>query len=150
MNQILVPLDGSDCSLRALDEAVDFALNLKTGLVLCHVVDVSRAAVMSGGEPQLIAGCLEEVQAEGKHVVRQAVARVAGRVAVTTRSVEGMPAEQIERLAAEIQPSFIVMGSHGRTGLKRLVMGSVTEGVVRASPVPVMVVPCAHPRPADR
>jgi nucleotide-binding universal stress UspA family protein len=43
-----------------------------------------------------------------------------------------------------LNANFIVLGSHGRTGLDRLVMGSVAEGVVRAAPVPVMVFPCRH------
>jgi nucleotide-binding universal stress UspA family protein len=144
MAAILVPVDGSDCSLRALDVASDFAARLGAGIVVCHVVDLSRAAAMSGGEPQLIAGCLEELHSEAKDIIDRAVARVAPGVAASARTVEGTPVEEIEQLACELAPAFIVVGSHGRTGLDRLMMGSVAEGVVRAAAVPVMVVPCGH------
>ena len=58
-----------------------------------------------------------------------------------TRIADGMPLDQIGRIAAEIRPGFIVMGSHGRSGVNRALMGSVAEGVARRSPVPVMIVP---------
>jgi nucleotide-binding universal stress UspA family protein len=144
MNPILVPVDGSDCSRRALDVAVDFAGTLGAEIVVCHVADLSRAATMSGGEPQLVGGALEELQVEGAQILADAVKQIAGRVPASTRAGEGTPVEEIDRIASQIVPSFIVVGSHGRSGLRRLVMGSVAEGVVRAAPVPVMVVPCAH------
>lgn len=140
-NFILVPVDGSDRSLRALDVARDFAASLVAGLVVCHVVDLSRAAVLSGGAAQLVPGCLEELQSEGSTILAGALERVGNRVSATSCIAEGAPVAEIERLAAEIRPSLIVIGSHGRTGLSRLVMGSVAEGVVRAAAVPVMVVP---------
>jgi nucleotide-binding universal stress UspA family protein len=96
---------------------------------------------MSGGAAQLVAGCCEELQAEGRRIVDEAVERATRHVVASSCIVEGTPVEEIKRLAAEIQPRFIVMGTHGRSGLNRLVMGSVAEGVVRTAPVPVMVVP---------
>ena len=59
---------------------------------------------------------------------------------VETKLVEGSPAKEILRLAREIKPELIVMGTHGRTGLGRLLMGSVAEEVVRKSPFPVLTV----------
>lgn len=143
MNPILVPVDGSECSLRALDLAAALGAKLGTSIVVCHVLDIGRAAAMSGGEPQLVAGCLEALKSEGKEIVDEAVKRVAAGIEVSSRTPEGAPVEEIERLAGELVPSFIAIGSHGRTGLDRLMMGSVAEGVVRHAPVPVMVVPCA-------
>lgn len=139
--RILVPIDGSACSLEALDVAIGFAAELGSEVIVCHVVDLARAATMSGGEAQLVAGCLEELQAEGMALVADAENRVAGRVPVSAQTAEGAPVAEIERLAAEIEPTFIVIGSHGRTGLNRLLMGSVAEGVVRSAPAPVMVIP---------
>ena len=138
---ILVPVDGSACSLEALDVAVGFAAALGSDVIVCHVVDLARAATLSGGEAQLVAGCLEELQAEARALVADAENRVAGRVPVSAQTAEGAPVAEIERLAAEIEPTFIVIGSHGRTGLSRLLMGSVAEGVVRSAPAPVMVIP---------
>lgn len=144
MNPILVPVDGSDCSSRALDFAAELAAKLGSPIVLCHVLDVGRAAAMSGGEPQLIAGCLDMLETEGKEIIDEAVARVTSGVAVSSRTPEGEPVEEIERLASELKPSFIAIGTHGRTGLSRLMMGSVAEGVVRKARFPVMVVPCTQ------
>lgn len=139
--RILVPVDGSEDSLRALDLASGVASELHGEIIICHVIDLARAATMSGGQAQLVVGCLEELQREGTTILADAVNRLAHRVPVSTRTADGSPIAEIERLASEINPAFVVIGSHGRTGLNRLVMGSVAEGVVRSSPVPVMVVP---------
>ena len=139
--RVLVPLDGSETSDRALDAAADFAARIGAEIVACHVVDLARAAAMSGGEAQLVAGCLEALHDEGRSILKDAERRVAGRVQVTTRVVDGTPVEAIEKLAEEISAAYIVLGSHGRSGLTRLVLGSVAEGVVRAARIPVMVVP---------
>jgi len=139
--RLLVPIDGSDPSLHALDVASEFASRLHAELVVCHVVDLARVAMLSGGQAQLIPGCLEEVESEGKSLLGDALARVDRGVRTASRSVKGAPVDEILRLAAEIRPEFIVMGTHGRTGLGRVLMGSVAEGVVRGALVPVMVVP---------
>lgn len=141
MTRILVPVDGSEYSNRALDVAVELACALRAELVIANVVDLTRAAVMSGGQAQLVAGALEELQAEGRRLVHEASARVAGKAATTTRIAEGNPVDEIEKLAAKVNASYIVMGTHGRSGFKRAVMGSVAEGVARRAPVPVLIVP---------
>jgi nucleotide-binding universal stress UspA family protein len=141
MMRILVPVDGSEYSNRALDVAVDLARALGAEVVIANVVDLTRAAVMSGGQAQLVGGALEELQDDGKRLVGEARARVAGKAATTTRVVEGSPIDEIEKLAVQLKASYIVMGTHGRSGLNRAVMGSVAEGVARRAPVPVMIVP---------
>ncbi len=142
MKAILVPVDGSDCSMHALDFAVELASSLGAEIVVCHVLDLSRAAAMSAGAAQLVEESMQLLRTEGKEIVDRAVARAGAKVPVSTRVPEGAPVEQIEQLAAELPANFIVLGSHGRTGLDRLLMGSVAEGVVRAASVPAMVVPC--------
>jgi universal stress protein A len=128
--------------------AAEVGANLGAELVLCHVVDLRKAATLSGGEAQLVPGCLEELESEGKAIVADARKRVGSRVSVSSRIAQGAPVDEIDRLAAEERTSFIVIGSHGRSGLGRLVMGSVAEGIVRAAPVPVIVVPAKYARPA--
>lgn len=144
MKPILVPVDGSDCSMRALDFAVELASSLAAEIVVCHVLDLSRAAAMSGGAAQLAEESMELLRTEGKDIVDRALARAGAKVPVSARLPEGAPVEQIEQLAAELPADFIVLGSHGRSGLQRLLMGSVAEGVVRAASVPAMVVPCGR------
>lgn len=141
MNALLVPVDGSECSLHALDVAADLAKRLGSDLMLCHVVDLGRAAGMSGGEPMLLQGCYEELQAEGSYILDQATTRVGGKVHVSRHPAEGAPIAEILRLETELSPVMIVIGSHGRSGFKRLVIGSVAEGVARESVVPVLIVP---------
>ena len=145
---ILVPVDGSKSSLRALDVAAELAADLHAEIVVCHVVSLAEAALLSGGDAQLLPGCLEQVEANGKAIVAEALSRVDGRIAVSSQPAEGDPVEEIERIAVRMQPAFIVIGSHGRTGLSRALMGSVAEGVLRRAPVPVMVVPSKYPQAA--
>jgi nucleotide-binding universal stress UspA family protein len=64
---------------------------------------------------------------------------------IETKLVEGEPATEILRAAREIQPDLIVMGTHGRTGLVRLLMGSVAEAVLRKAPCPVLSVKAPVP-----
>ena len=146
--KLLVPVDGSGPSLHALDSAVELAQKTRGDLILCHVVNLAEVAMLSGGEPQLLSGCLEECQAQGNAILDEAVTRVGDRVAVTTRSAEGEPVEEIERLAREIAPDFIVIGSHGRSGIGRTILGSIAEGVMRSAPVPVIVIPVKQPHAA--
>lgn len=138
---ILVPLDGSSCATRALDLAAAFAAGLAEPVVVAHVVDLAQAGVMSGGQPQLVPESLELLHSEAKVIVDDGLRRVAQRVPASSCVLEGAPVGEIERLAAQLPAGYIVIGSHGRSGLSRLLMGSVAEGVVRAATVPVMVVP---------
>ncbi|MGC2406553.1 MAG: universal stress protein [Candidatus Cybelea sp.] len=139
--RIMVPLDGSETSDRALDVAIDLAHALGAELVLCNVIDLSKVALISGGQAQLVEESSEEVQAEGRRILDDGLQRVAKRVPALTRIVVGTPVDDIERLAGELEPAFIVMGTHGRTGFRRAILGSVTEGVARRAPAPVLIVP---------
>ena len=141
----MVALDGSEYSLSALDAAVDAAASLHAELALCHVVELSRAAVLSGGEAQLVPGCLEELQAQGQALLARAEQRVRDRVPASRYTVEGESVDGILQLCALLRARMIVIGSHGRTGFGRALMGSVAEEVVRRSAVPVMVVRAKRP-----
>jgi nucleotide-binding universal stress UspA family protein len=139
---ILVPVDGSDLSLKAVDVAADLARSLQEAMVICFVVNVVKAAAMTGGQVQFVGGCLEALWAEGESIVKAAADRAGARTArVETRVVQGSPSEEIMRTADELHAGWIVMGSHGRNGLSRALMGSVAEGVIRHSNVPVLIVP---------
>jgi nucleotide-binding universal stress UspA family protein len=149
MDKLLVPVDGSDCSLHALDVAAELARQLDAMLLVCHVVDLGKAAAMSGAEPELLDGCYEVLQDEGKRIVADAAKRVGITAPVSTVIVQGAAVAEIHRLTAEMSLRFVVIGSHGRTGIKRALLGSVAEGVTRGSAVPVIVVP-APKRLKDR
>jgi nucleotide-binding universal stress UspA family protein len=142
--RILVPIDGSPTSARGLREAIGFAKAQKARLQLVHVVDVHNAmlaGLSSGDTVTDLAAALEE---RGRRLLDSAAAlvRKSGLACETVllESLTGPAAEPIVRQARKWRADLIVIGTHGRRGLKRLVMGSDAEQIVRNAPVPVMLV----------
>jgi nucleotide-binding universal stress UspA family protein len=138
--QILVPVDGSDCSLHALDVAAAFAREQQARLSVVTVVDPAKAAAMAFGEASMAAACMDALDDEGKTLVEDAVARVRATWTADVAVLDGAPIDSIVEHARGTGADLIIIGSHGRSGLSRLVLGSVAEGVIRHSTVPVMVV----------
>lgn len=142
-SRILVPVDGSGPSKQALAEAIKLARSLNASIRLLHVVDVwsllaSEATAASYG------ALFEMLRDEGAQLLNQSAdgVRVAG-VAVESTLVENpdvQVGECIVRKASEYHAELIVCGTHGRRGLRRLLMGSDAEYIVRHSPVPVLLV----------
>jgi nucleotide-binding universal stress UspA family protein len=141
---ILVPIDGSATAERGLREAICLAAGQKARLRLLTVVDtlVSRTVQLSPlfDTPALLTAMRQEAQALLD--AAQARAREAGVPAETVlREDRGSsPADAILDEAARHACDLIVMGTHGRRGLNRLTLGSDAELVLRASPVPVLLV----------
>ena len=136
-DRILVPTDGSDQSERAFEQALDLALTYDAELHLLNVVDVSALA----GEFDSVAvvDSLEESGRKMTHRLRDR-AEEAGVETVETLVREGVPYSTILDYADDNDVDLIVMGTHGRTGLDRYLLGSVTERVVRKSDVPVLTI----------
>jgi nucleotide-binding universal stress UspA family protein len=142
--RLLVPLDGSEPSRRALAEAIALARALNARLRLMHVLDprLLLPQAMEGGQPpeQL----LDQQSANGASLLDRAVddARQAG-VQVETVLRNDPPVRVSDQILAETrdwQADLVVMGTHGRRGLRRVLLGSDAESVLRASPVPVLLV----------
>lgn len=141
--RILVPVDGSDSGARGLAEAIALARATGATLHLLHVVDarllVAEMAMVSGTE-MLLSGW----QAAGEKLVAEAVAQARAADVSADGSVRtdagASVAEVIVREAGLVAADLIVMGTHGRRGLRRLAMGSDAEAVVRESGVPVLLV----------
>ena len=90
---------------------------------------------------------LEDVRRGATHLAEAQVARAhAAGATAESLVVEGTPADALLEVAAERGADLIAIGTHGRRGLRRLLVGSVAESVVRRSPVPVVVVRSAPPR----
>lgn len=139
---IVVPVDGSELSLRALDLAIDFSKVVGASVKIVHVVDISKAAVVGYGDPQYVSSLLSAMRDDGVVFLQSASKRAADKAASFGIELrEGNPAREIVRYAAQSDARWIVMGSHGRSGLNHFVAGSVAEGVLRISAVPVLVVP---------
>ena len=146
LHRILCPVDFSEPSLRALRHAVAFADWYESGLTALYVnptlpieggADVGTFAVGSTATAVMEARTIAVAQD-----LRGFVKRAAGDRPVDVE-VEAEPgiAEVIVARASSLPADLIVMGTHGRTGIKRLLLGSVAERVLRTAPCPVMVVP---------
>lgn len=140
IGRILCPFDGSPFSRRALEHALALAQWYKAAITLLHVY--AGGPPEPGGERRTWDAPLEP--AEHKRLVAWladtgAPVRAAG-IGLDAHVVEGRPKEEILRAARSAGSDLLVMGTHGRTGFDRLVLGSVTEGVLRHSPCPVLTV----------
>jgi len=131
---ILVPTDFSTASDAALPHAEALAKQKSASLLILHVEETPLA--YGGGE--LYYG-LPEPTSERILAMLEQVRPSDPTVAFTHRLTMGDPAGEIVRIAAEEGVEMIVLGTHGRSGMTRMLMGSVAEAVVRRAPCPVLV-----------
>ena len=134
---ILVATDGSPASAAASDEAIDLALRLGARLIVINVVNVAELTAASSMFPGTVFTAREEAEAIARAIVDDA--RRSGVVA-TYLTWEGQPGEAIVAAAESEAADLIVVGTHGRSVIGRLLLGSVSEYVVRHSRAPVLVV----------
>ncbi len=124
---ILVPVDGSPSSDKALDEAIRLAIFSGAKISLLHVLD-DLSHVRATGE-SLLAKQGEKILARGLPVECVLIAGGSGRIC-----------EHVAEHARISQADLIVVGSHGRRGVGRVLLGSDAEQIIRQAPVPVLVV----------
>lgn len=139
---IVCPTDFSDRAAPALELATALARDYSAKLVLVHVTTPPVQAVGGG----VLVGVPVDSSAEAAHLDTVRVAD--RRVEVRRLTVVGHPATEIVRLAQEEGADLIVMGTHGRGGLARVLVGSVAEAVLRHAPCPVLTVRAPFPTPA--
>jgi nucleotide-binding universal stress UspA family protein len=141
--RILVPVDGSPTSSRGLREAIRLAGGRDTALRLLHVVD--RLPLTQGMEPPAI---IEELLRSAERAGRAALeagAALAAKSGIQAQTVmrkppRGRVADAILDEARKWRAELIVMGTHGRRGVRHLLLGSDAESVVRAARAPVLLV----------
>ena len=149
IKRILAPIDFSDCSLDALEYTIQIAKRFEASVTILHMLEwVSVGLDFSATEV-----------AEGGRVRRERESRV-GELAdliraqgLTAEAVirgGGAPADVVLELAGERGADLIVMGTHGRRGLSRLLIGSVAEGVLRQAACPVITVKSPKFSPGHR
>ena len=139
ITRIVVPLDFSFSSLKALEFAADLAKPFAAELIVLFVVESVLYVVPNyGGGAAMQQMAIEQRRASERHLAR--IERRYARKGVRLRSIiqTGMPAEAIVELAKRSKADLIVMATHGRTGISRLLMGSVAERVVRTATCPVL------------
>lgn len=146
LTRIVVPLDGSALSECALIPAVDLADDLGVPLHLVRTLDVDRLreTVRAGTyAATAYARSLDEVRAAVADYLRAHELRLRGRdLRITSEVLNGAPAAELEALSRP--GDLIVLTTHGRSGLRRWLLGSVADKLVRHASVPVLVVRACH------
>ncbi len=142
---ILCPTDFSDYARAAFHLACSLARQHGAKLILLHVVDVLYGKQTYGGfEVEIRSDDYPKKQMETLQELRCPFPEVPVEYVVA----EGSPVEQILRVAQQKQADLIVMGTHGETGLRRMLLGSIAEQVLRAAPCPVVTTRPATPPPS--
>lgn len=137
---ILCPIDGSEGSIQALTTAANLAAEQNAELTICTVVDPAKAAAMAFGDPAMSAACYDALDGEARAMVEEAASKFQPTVKSKCVTIDGQPVDSIVSYATRNACDLIVMGSHGRGGLSRALLGSVAEGVVRHASIPVMII----------
>jgi nucleotide-binding universal stress UspA family protein len=133
---LVVPTDFGEPAQAALNFAIELAKTYEAKLTLLHVYGVPTVYY-----PDSVAWPLEELARAAQTSLDTAVAQVRERYNNTHGHVEvGDPREAILKYAKESGADLLVIGTHGRTGLAHLVLGSVAEWLVRMAPLPVLTV----------
>lgn len=150
IRKILVPTDFSTCAEYALRYAVDMARALGAEVRICHASARPDYQVPNLVSPAMAAAAasmvdqLQQVFAAAEHEVQDLVDRHRGDgVPISGTNADGEIDEAITHEAKAWGADMIVIGSHGRRGVSRILLGSVAERVVRHAPCPVLVV---HPK----
>lgn len=144
---ILCPIDFSECAERALDYAARMAKQFNAELRLVHAYTDPLAFVPfsrpnTAGPPTADRAVIESAQRHREKQIRRLQDMCAGHgVDAKVDEKEGEPRRVILDAAKELNADLIIMGTHGRSGAARMLMGSVAERIVRSSPCPVLVVP---------
>ena len=143
IRRILHATDYSKASERALQEAVDFAKQNKAELLVVHVIQpaVPYVAGEDIGAAELYVKLEESTKQEAQRSMNKLVQRLERlKVKAKTLLLRGIPADQIVKAAKNRRADMIVIGTHGRTGLSKLFMGSVASRVISMAQSPVLTV----------
>jgi nucleotide-binding universal stress UspA family protein len=145
-DRILVPTDGSEETRGAVEHAVELATAYEAVFHTLYVVDTNVGADTS------IPGALDALEQAGEAAIDEVISQAEARGVETIEAAvaQGAPHRAILDYVEENDVDLVVMGTHGRTGLDRYLLGSVTEKVVRLSDVPVMTIRFAEEPSDDR
>jgi nucleotide-binding universal stress UspA family protein len=137
LKRILCATDFSDFSNHAIPYGIALAREFRAKLYVSHVIDLSSSAIY--GEAVF---ALEEQQTRMTNYAHKEMSRLMGQETLDWEPLitVGNPANEIARLAADKQVDLAIAASHGRSGLKRVILGSVTERLMRTLPCPLWVV----------
>lgn len=139
IKKILIPTDGSEYSLQAAEYAISIAKLVNAQIMVVFVVDDFVLDQMSKITEREVAE--RNLKQDGKGYVNY-VLSLAEKAGVNASSliVEGQPFERIVQIAKDVNVDLIVMGTYGRRGADRILIGSVAQRVIEYGPCPVLVV----------
>jgi nucleotide-binding universal stress UspA family protein len=138
--KILVPVDFSFGSERAVEKAAELARVMDASVELMHVYQLPVFALPDSSitvSPTYIADLTDRAQ---RALEKHRATLLADGIQASCKLMEGMPAQAIVEHAKDISAEMIVMGTHGHSGFKRFLLGSTAERVVRMASVPVLSV----------
>lgn len=142
--RILVPVDGSPTSELGLQEAMRLARLMHADLRLIHVIDELSFALGIDSYGYYAGELLDLLRKNGEAILQKATETVRAQgIAADSVLYENLEKTVQQRVIAEAttwNADLIVIGTHGRRGVRRLVLGSSAEGILRSSPVPVLLV----------
>jgi len=147
-HNIIVPVDGSEPCRTGIALALRLARDDGATITFVNVLETAKIAAMTSTSPMDPSFAIEAAQSAGKEFLAEATAQARGS-GVTTKAVslDGDPVSSILDLAQQIKADLIVVGSHGRGGIPRALLGSVAEGLLRKSDIPVLI---NHPAKPER
>jgi nucleotide-binding universal stress UspA family protein len=147
INRILCPVDFSDFSRRALDHAVSIARWYDAGITALYVYQPVPVPAYAPGPVPFAPVILTAVDRDAltAELTKFIEAESAEGVTITPLLREGSPPREILDEATAGRADLLVMGTHGRSGFERLLLGSVAEKILRKAPCPVLTVPRHHP-----
>jgi nucleotide-binding universal stress UspA family protein len=137
-DDILLPTDGSAGMERVIDEATGLASTHDATLHALYVINTASLSNLPMEASRDAVG--ESLRDEGETALRAVERRAPDQVRLRTAVLEGAPAREIVDHAVQTGADLLVMGTHGRSGVDRLLLGSVAERVVRTSPIPVLTI----------
>ena len=144
IRHLLVPVDFSAASKQALDYAVGVARTCGAKLTLLHVVELPSYLTDGHAPAHVTTALRDHMQGSAQQELARLLPEGAGTPVEIARQVAvGVPHQKILEIAAAERVDWIVMATHGRTGLSHLVMGSVAERVLRTAPCPVLTLRAA-------
>jgi nucleotide-binding universal stress UspA family protein len=136
--KILIAVDDSPVAEKVALEGFLLGKQLNAEMALISVADIAFVMAEGGVTPREMT---EMIKDDLKKVQKMLIKNIFKEQKVWSFIEEGTPADMIKKTCDEWEASLIVIGTHGRTGLSHILMGSVAERVIRHSPVPVLVVP---------
>lgn len=128
-NTIMVPSDGSKFALKAEDVAISIAGKFQGKLVVVHIID------------EKLINPFEVLEEEGKNILEKAALKGEKQgVQVDQVLLVGNPAHDMAKIVEKTGADLVVIGTHGKTGLKKILLGSVAENTIKTVKIPVLLI----------